>query len=342
MQVPAVPLFRGQGVRTALADRPRHLTGPVRLRDGSSASVRFIRPADTPRLIEFFASLSPETVRRRFFHLLRELPLAEAARFAHVDGSRRDALVAWVASPDGSRPIVAVARYDQQDEQAAEVALVVADAYQGRGLGSALLHRLIALLQQRGLFQLRGHVLAGNERIVRLLRSTGYPLTIATEADLRRIELDLAISPAERPGLDKRCIYMHNAFRYIDGPPTGGPPGGSEMPTATAAQNARTIVDETKVLADETIDATRQVYQACSASCLALLEAGFQATNRLFEINRVMLDQAEAANRETKGSLESLAAQGKSWQNTILDLSRENGRIVEHAWLGLYRTNHKA
>ena len=114
------------------------------------------------------------------------------------------------------------------------------------------------------------------------------------------------------------------------------------MPTATAAQNARTIVDETKVLADETIDATRQLYQAYSASYLALLEASFQATNRLFEITRVMLDQADAANRETKGFLESMAAQGKSWQNTILDLSRENGRLVERAWPGLYRTNHQA
>jgi acetyltransferase len=176
--------------------RPARLTGPVRLRDGSRVEVRFIRPDDGPRLVELFEGLSPETIYRRFLHARGVLPPAEAARYAGVDHRERDALVACAAGGDGEALLVAVARYARQDEEGAEAALVVADDYQGRGLGTTLLRRLIALVRSRGFRHLHGAVLSDNGRMLRLLRSTGYPLTIARDDGAYWTQLDLAASPA--------------------------------------------------------------------------------------------------------------------------------------------------
>ena len=87
--------------------------------------------------------------------------------------------------------IVEVARYANEDEMAAEGALVVADAYQGLGLGTGLLRRLIRRLRSRGFRQLRGSVLTDNGRMLRLLRATGRPLRIARDYGTYDTSLDL-------------------------------------------------------------------------------------------------------------------------------------------------------
>jgi hypothetical protein len=112
--------------------------------------------------------------------------------------------------------------------------------------------------------------------------------------------------------------------------------------TETAAQNARTMIDESRVMADEAMNSARQVYEMTQASHLTMLEGAFQATNRWFEIGRLMLDQAESANREAKGIVEDLATQTRKRQKTLVDLTRENGRLVENTWLGVYRNGRKA
>ena len=85
-------------------------------------------------------TLSPGTTRLRFFHLHPELSEQEVQRFTHVDHEDREALV---AVHDGQ--IIGVARFDRLEDAAdAEVASVVADTWQGRGLGSLLFRRLAA------------------------------------------------------------------------------------------------------------------------------------------------------------------------------------------------------
>ena len=99
-------------------------------------------------------------------------------------------------APAGERAvrIVGVARYAKEDDERAEGALVVDDAYQGLGLGTALLRGLITLLRSRGFRHLRGAVLADNGRMLRLLRATGLPLRIVPEYGAFDTSLDL------RPG----------------------------------------------------------------------------------------------------------------------------------------------
>jgi RimJ/RimL family protein N-acetyltransferase len=149
---------------------PRYLADPgqhVTLRNGASVRVRSIRPDDEPRLMALCRRLSPRTVYQRFFSFRRLLP-EEAHAFANVDYHRRMAVVAEV--DDGQElELVGVARYGPSDEGTADIGLVVADAWQGLGLGSFLLEEILRAGEQRGIHEFSADVLTDNRRALRLL-----------------------------------------------------------------------------------------------------------------------------------------------------------------------------
>src|SRR5438128_3356909 len=159
------------------AEIPRYLADPeqgVTLRNGASVRVRAIRPDDEPRLMALCCRLSPRTVYQRFFSVRRLLP-EEAYAFANVDYRQRMAVVAEV--DDGPEPeLVGVARYGPSDEGPADIGLVVADAWQGLGLGTLLLEEILHAGEQRGNHQFSADVLTDNRRALRLLaRHTAIP-----------------------------------------------------------------------------------------------------------------------------------------------------------------------
>jgi len=149
---------------------PRYLADPeqgVTLRNGASARVRAIRPDDEPGLIALCRRLSPRTLYQRFFSFRRLLP-QEAHAFANVDYHRRMAIVAEV--DDGQEPeLIGVARYGPSDDGPADIGLVVADAWQGLGLGSLLLEEILRVGEQHGIHQFSADVLTDNRRALRLL-----------------------------------------------------------------------------------------------------------------------------------------------------------------------------
>ncbi len=150
---------------------PRYLADPERsvaLRDGASVRVRAIRPDDEPRLMALCRRLSPRTVYERFFSPRRLLP-EEAHVFANVDYRQRMAVVAEV--DDGQEPeLIGVARYGPSDEgTTADIGLVVADGWQGLGLGSLLLEEILRAGEQRGIHEFSADVLTENRRALRLL-----------------------------------------------------------------------------------------------------------------------------------------------------------------------------
>src|SRR5205809_3730805 len=150
---------------------PRVLTDPeqgVTLRNGASVRVRTIRPDDAPRLMALCRRLSPRTVYERFFSFRRLLP-AEAHALANIDDRRRMALVAEV--DDGQEPeLIGVARHGPSNEgTTADIGLVVADGWQGLGLGSLLLEEILRAGEQRGVHQFSADVLTENRRALRLL-----------------------------------------------------------------------------------------------------------------------------------------------------------------------------
>jgi RimJ/RimL family protein N-acetyltransferase len=145
---------------------PDELEHEVVLRDGARLAIRPIRPEDAPRLMEFHERLSHHTAYQRFFTLMKRLPPDWAHFLANVDYRRRLALV--VEQKPGE--LVAVARYEPTDrDDTAEIAFVVQDGWQNRGLGTILLAELLQAAEARGIRRFRAYVLADNARMLDLL-----------------------------------------------------------------------------------------------------------------------------------------------------------------------------
>jgi GNAT superfamily N-acetyltransferase len=157
---------------------PADVEHVVTLRDGATVRVRAIRPDDESRLQSFFERLSPRTVYQRFFTEHRRLPAAWYREFANVDYGRRFALVAEEIGADGIR-LRGVARWEPAEEAGAlEIALVIEDAWQSRGLGTTLFRRLLETARARGWERFCADVLAENDRMLRMLRTqTGIQQT---------------------------------------------------------------------------------------------------------------------------------------------------------------------
>lgn len=165
---------------------PWTLVRPVQLIDGAKLQLRAIRPDDEPRLVDLFHRLSPRTVYQRFFRAYDELPAHWYRHFANVDYRTRLALVAE-EPPTGGSVLRAVARYEP-GEDTTEIAIVVEDAWQHRGLGSLLLEALLDAAEARGLHRFTADVLADNRPMLRVLSRL---------ADVRRRELDEGILTVE-------------------------------------------------------------------------------------------------------------------------------------------------
>jgi len=150
----------------------------VTLTDGTRVHIRPIRPDDEHVLVESFRQLSPESVYQRFFSALPELSEGMARYLANVNETNRLALIAEVDSE-----LVAVGRYERtKDPGLVELALVVLDAWQNRGLGRIMLREIMQAAMRSGIHRFRADVLAENRRMLRLLVTEGDIYDRKTEA----------------------------------------------------------------------------------------------------------------------------------------------------------------
>jgi acetyltransferase len=168
---------------------PANLEGEIELRDGARLKVRPIRPEDAPRLEQGFFHLSAGTRRARFHSGIRALSPGMLQRFTRIDYDREMALVAVDESAGGD--LVGVARYFRLDERGCEFAIVVDDAWQGRGLGSRLMRRLIEAARAQGLESMVGFVLADNIAMLNLAARLGFEM-VREDANTRRVTLGLS------------------------------------------------------------------------------------------------------------------------------------------------------
>ncbi|WP_253776271.1 bifunctional acetate--CoA ligase family protein/GNAT family N-acetyltransferase [Goodfellowiella coeruleoviolacea] len=171
-------------------DYPAHWEADVVLTDGGTVHLRPITPDDADRLVAFHRGLSERTRYFRYFGPYPRIPQRDLDRFTTVDHHDRVALVAMLGDD-----IIAVGRYDRVADASAEVAFVVADAHQGRGLGSILLEHLAAAARERGLRRFVAEVLAENGQMVRVFRDAGYQIRREFEESV--LHLEFAIDPTE-------------------------------------------------------------------------------------------------------------------------------------------------
>jgi acetyltransferase len=157
----------------AIHPYPTELEGEIRLREGRTVRVRPIRPEDAALELRFFSGLSERSRYHRFMQHLPELPPRMLARFTQLDYDRELALVVL-----HENEFVAVGRYaPNPDGRTAEFALTVADAWQAKGLGRALLARLCDAARAAGYQALYGHILADNRDMLDLAARLGFAET---------------------------------------------------------------------------------------------------------------------------------------------------------------------
>lgn len=172
--------------RTHVAD----LTEKIALRNGETVIVRAIRPDDAERLQQFHARLSPDTIVMRYFRAAPVLYNRDAMRLTHLDYDNRMALVATTGEGSEER-IIAVVRYERVTATEGELAFVVEDAWQGLGISTRLLARLLVYARLRGFETMMAVTMATNVRMRDVLAHAGYPYTSQYEDGCLSLTLDI-------------------------------------------------------------------------------------------------------------------------------------------------------
>ncbi|MGW5265504.1 bifunctional acetate--CoA ligase family protein/GNAT family N-acetyltransferase [Microbispora sp. NPDC004025] len=183
---------------------PAHWEADVVLSDGGTAHVRPIRPDDADMLRSFYSRLSAESIYFRYFGPRPRLTDKDVVWFTNVDYDNRVALIATIGTE-----MVAVVRYDRvQPRDHAEVAFLVEDAHQGRGVASVLMEHLRAAARERGIKTFIADVLPGNHRMMGLFRQAGYTAQSQFEDGVVRMTLDLS---STETALEVRLAREHRA-----------------------------------------------------------------------------------------------------------------------------------
>lgn len=162
------------------------------LDDGSVITIRPIRPEDAQIEADFVRNLSKESRYFRFMDTIRELSPRMLSNFTRVDYDLHMALIA-VTEINGQEIEIAVARYIVTDDgTSCEFAIVVADAWQRKGIGSRLMQALIESARARGLKMMFGNVLKGNHNMLELMARLDFHLKMQKEnPGEMRVELKL-------------------------------------------------------------------------------------------------------------------------------------------------------
>ncbi|MEW6470835.1 MAG: GNAT family N-acetyltransferase [Actinomycetota bacterium] len=179
---------------------PVEFEADVVLSDGGTVLIRPIRPDDAPALARFHQRLSPESVYLRYFSPHPHLSEAELSFLTTVDYRWRMALVAILGDD-----MVAVARYEGKEGATdAEVAFLVEDAHQGRGIGTVLLEWLAAAARRAGITEFYATTLSENQKMLAVFREAGFQtkMTVGGGEVMFRFPVadscDLAVAIAKR------------------------------------------------------------------------------------------------------------------------------------------------
>ncbi len=172
------------------APYPAEREADVVLRDGSTVHVRPVRESDEAAVREFLTGLSPDSIGFRFFG--QPDMNWVLAWSLNVDYADRFALVAETGTP---ARIIAHGSYVRINDERAEVAFLVADAWQGHGISTILLAHLASVAADLGITTFAAEVLPANHRMIEVFRQSGFPLHTHSTPDAIELEFPTSLSP---------------------------------------------------------------------------------------------------------------------------------------------------
>ncbi|MER6771939.1 GNAT family N-acetyltransferase [Streptomyces bacillaris] len=216
---------------------PDHWEADVVLRDGGTARIRPITTDDAERLVSFYEQVSDESKYYRFFAPYPRLSDRDVHRFTHHDYVDRVGLAVTIGGE-----FIGTVRYDRINEQGrpasapadeAEVAFLVQDAHQGRGVASALLEHIAAVARERGIRRFAAEVLPANTKMIKVFRDAGYTQQRSFEdgsvhltLDLEPTEKSLAVQRGREQRAEARSVQRLLAPGSVAVIGTGRTPGG--------------------------------------------------------------------------------------------------------------------
>ncbi|MFE6483942.1 GNAT family N-acetyltransferase [Streptomyces sp. NPDC057757] len=228
---------------------PSHWEADVVLRDGGTARVRPITVDDAERLVSFYEQVSDESKYYRFFAPYPRLSAKDVHRFTHHDFVDRVGLAATVGGE-----FIATVRYDRINADGrpasapadeAEVAFLVQDAHQGRGVASALLEHIAAVARERDIRRFAAEVLPANSKMIKVFTDAGYQQTRHFEDGVVRLEFDLeptdrslAVQRAREQRAEARSVHRLLAPGSVAVIGAGRAPGGVGRSVLTNLRDA--------------------------------------------------------------------------------------------------------
>ena len=195
--------------KSAIRPYPTRYVSDWTMKDGNQVTIRPIRPEDEPLMVKFHETLSERTVYLRYFHLMnltQRVSHERLTRICFIDYDREMALVAeYRDTTTGERQILGVGRLTKvHGTNEAEVAVLVSDNWQGRGLGKELLHRLLVVGADEKLSGLTADILPDNRDIMRICEKLGFKLRHSMEDEVVKAEFRLLSRESPRgsgPGI---------------------------------------------------------------------------------------------------------------------------------------------
>jgi acetyltransferase len=172
---------------------PTKYMKPIILKDGKKALLRPIKPEDENMWLEMFKTFSEETVRFRFFRIIKDTPHEVRTRFCNIDYDREIGIVAEMEE-NGKKRLLGVARLilDPSRVDEAEFALVVTDEWQRQGLGSEFLDYLIEIAKDKNLIKVNGVVLKDNYPMIALCREKNFKFSEGDPGEYK-VEYDVLL-----------------------------------------------------------------------------------------------------------------------------------------------------
>ena len=182
--------------KTAIRAYPTRYVAPWTMKDDTAVTIRPIRPEDEPAMVGFHETLSERTVYLRYFHLMnleQRTQHERLTRICFIDYDREMALVAERRNPEtGECEILGVGRMMKvHGTNEAEVAVVISDKWQGRGLGKELLARLLIVGADEKLTRLTADILPDNRDVMRICEKLGFTLKHSLDDEVVRAEFKL-------------------------------------------------------------------------------------------------------------------------------------------------------